>query len=165
LLREGYTRREQRTTNSVRAVWYEKTFEDSDDAYAIEPREGAIALMVQVEFDLSICDDPEASYEDNREYSFSAVYLWVKQHVGEGAYTTVGRFHLPIEARSDLRAFCRLLGELRSVTHRTKGDSPPRRETGKLAEHPAMKELGRLVDAGEVDERRTLAFLEDEQKP
>ena len=46
-----------------------------------------------------------------------------------------------------------------SVTHRTKHDSEPRRKAAKLAEHPAMKELSRMVEAGEISAGRTLGYL------
>jgi hypothetical protein len=46
-----------------------------------------------------------------------------------------------------------------SVMHRTKHDNQPRRKAGKLSEHPAMRELTRMVKAGEVNRKRTLAYL------
>lgn len=46
------------------------------------------------------------------------------------------------------------------VIHRTKADRKARRKAGKLAEHPAMKELSRMIESGEVDGKRTLAYLQ-----
>ena len=46
-----------------------------------------------------------------------------------------------------------------SVIHRTKHDKAPPRKAGKLANHPAMKELARMIAAGEVDRTRTIAYL------
>jgi hypothetical protein len=46
-----------------------------------------------------------------------------------------------------------------SVMHRSKHDNQPRRKAGKLSKHPAMSELTRMVKAGEVNRKRTLAYL------
>ena len=51
------------------------------------------------------------------------------------------------------------------VIHRTKHDTKTRRKAGKLAEHPAMKELSRMIEAGEVSGDRTLAYLKKGRKP
>ena len=51
-----------------------------------------------------------------------------------------------------------------TVIHRTKHDKAPRRKAGKLADHPAMKELARMIEAGEVDRARTLALLKKGRK-
>jgi hypothetical protein len=48
-----------------------------------------------------------------------------------------------------------------SVIHRPKHDKTPRRKAGKLADHPAMKELARMIEAGEVSGDRALAYLKD----
>ena len=52
-----------------------------------------------------------------------------------------------------------------AVMHRSKHDKRRRRKAGKLADHPAMKELLRMVDAGEVNRERTLAYLKKGRKP
>ena len=52
-----------------------------------------------------------------------------------------------------------------TVIHRTKHDTKPRRKAGKLADHPAMKELSRMIEAGEVNRERTLAYLKKGRKP
>lgn len=46
-----------------------------------------------------------------------------------------------------------------SVTHRTKGNKPPRKPARRLADEPAMKELARMMDVAEVNRDRTLAHL------
>ena len=51
-----------------------------------------------------------------------------------------------------------------AVTHRAKHDSGRRRNAGQLAEHPAMIELSRMVEAGEIDRERTLAYLRKGRK-
>ena len=45
------------------------------------------------------------------------------------------------------------------VTHRPKGNKPPRKPARRLADEPAMKELARMMGAGEVNRERTLAHL------
>lgn len=52
---------------------------------------------------------------------------------------------------------------VRIVMVRTKHDkTPPRR---RLADHPAMTELSRMVTAGAVDRTRTIAYLKKEMQP
>jgi hypothetical protein len=48
---------------------------------------------------------------------------------------------------------------------RTKHDKRPRLTGAKLAAHPAMKELARMIQAGEIDPDRTLAHLKSREKP
>ena len=52
-----------------------------------------------------------------------------------------------------------------TVIHRAKHDKKPRRKDGKLDDHPAMKALSRMIEAGEVNHERTLAYLKKGQKP
>lgn len=53
-----------------------------------------------------------------------------------------------------------------AVIHRTKHDSGSPVPRGKeLSEHPAMKELTRMVDSGEVSGKRTIAHLKKARKP
>ena len=52
-----------------------------------------------------------------------------------------------------------------AVIHRTKHDKKARRKAGKLADHPAMKELSRMIEAGEVSHERTLAYLKKGRRP
>jgi hypothetical protein len=51
-----------------------------------------------------------------------------------------------------------------AVIHRTKHDKTTRRKAGKLADHPAMKELSRMIETGEVNRDRTLAYLKKGRK-
>jgi len=51
------------------------------------------------------------------------------------------------------------------VILRAKHDTKRRRMAGKLADHPAMKELARMIEAGEVSRERTLAYLKKGAKP
>jgi len=51
-----------------------------------------------------------------------------------------------------------------SVGLGTKHDKTPRRKAGKWADHPAMEELSRMVEAGEVNRGRTLAYLKKGRK-
>ncbi len=46
-----------------------------------------------------------------------------------------------------------------AVIHRTKHDSKARRKTGKQAKHPAMEELTRMIEAGDVGRERAFAHL------
>src|SRR4051794_15679595 len=66
LLDAGYTRRDETTTDTVRAVVYEK---------AISSNESQLKLLVQIHFELAISDDVGYGYADNRSYSFNGVYL------------------------------------------------------------------------------------------
>lgn len=52
-----------------------------------------------------------------------------------------------------------------AVIHRSKHDKKPRRKAGKLASDPAMKELSRMTETGEVNRERTINYLRKEQKP
>lgn len=52
-----------------------------------------------------------------------------------------------------------------AVIHRPKHDKTPRRKAGNLEDHPAMKELSRMIKDGEVNHDRTLAYLKKGQKP
>jgi hypothetical protein len=47
----------------------------------------------------------------------------------------------------------------KSVIDRTKHDKMTPEKGLKLADHPAMKELSRMVESGEVDAGRTLEHL------
>ena len=55
-------------------------------------------------------------------------------------------------------------GKKAAVIDGTKHDTKTRRKAGKLADHPAMKELSRMIEAGEVDRDRTLAYLSSRPK-
>ena len=57
LLRSGFRCREE-TAAFVRWVWFEKT---------IDSPNSQIRFVIQVEFEITISDDPFASYSDNRD--------------------------------------------------------------------------------------------------
>ncbi len=46
-----------------------------------------------------------------------------------------------------------------AVIHRPKHDKPAKAKGRKLARHPAMQELTRMIAAGEVNRERTIAYL------
>ena len=52
-----------------------------------------------------------------------------------------------------------------AVMDRTKHDKRPRLTGAKLAAHPAMKELARMIQSGEIDPERTLAHLKTRERP
>ncbi len=52
----------------------------------------------------------------------------------------------------------------KSVIHGTKHDKQPQRKPGKLADNPAMKEIARMIEAGEVDAGRTQEHLNKDQQ-
>jgi hypothetical protein len=52
----------------------------------------------------------------------------------------------------------------RAVMHRSKHDKTPQRKAAKLADDPAMKELARMIEAGEVNRDRTVAYLKKGRK-
>ena len=66
LLDAGYTRRDETTTNTVRAVIYEKV---------ISSDESQLKLLVQIHFELAISDSVGYNCSDNCSYSFNGVYL------------------------------------------------------------------------------------------
>ena len=68
LLDAGYSRRDEPSTDQVRAVIYEKT---------ISSDESQLKLLVQIHFELAISDDVGYSYTDLCSYSFNGVYLEV----------------------------------------------------------------------------------------
>ena len=51
-----------------------------------------------------------------------------------------------------------------AVIDRAKHDRKTRRKAGKLTDHPAMKELSRMIEAGEVSGDRTIAYLKKGRK-
>jgi len=68
LLKLGFTRHEEDTADTVRSVWYRKAFDSIDSNVKIE---------VEVEFELSISDDPYASYTDNLDYFWNGCFIRV----------------------------------------------------------------------------------------
>ncbi len=68
LEKEGFVRRDEEITDVVRWVWYEKTIDSIDSQ---------VRLVLQVEFELSISDNPFVRTIDNFSYSFNGVYLQI----------------------------------------------------------------------------------------
>lgn len=68
LLDFGYARRDERGTDTVRGVVYEK---------ALTSDESQLKLSVQVHFELAISDDVGYDYPELCSYSFTGVYLEV----------------------------------------------------------------------------------------
>lgn len=66
LEKAGFVRRDEETSDVVRWVRYEKTLESIDSQ---------VTLVLQVEFELSISDNPYVRTIDNFSYSFNGVYL------------------------------------------------------------------------------------------
>lgn len=64
LITFGFIRRDEETTDSTRFIWYEKTL-----------KKGRFSYILQIEFELSISDDPYGSYSDNHSYTFNDIYL------------------------------------------------------------------------------------------
>jgi hypothetical protein len=111
LTRHGYIRRDEETTDSVRSVWYEKSF-DSDYSQ--------LRLIIQIEFELAIYDG-HGSYRDNLDYSFNGVYLRVydrqMERMGNHPYDEdtenpkeIDRYKLNIHTLSSLRALAKIFG-------------------------------------------------------
>lgn len=113
LIGNGYARREEETTESVRLVWYEKTFGSF---------ESNLRFVIQIEFELSISDAPYASWTENCTYCFNGVYLvvidrqmrrWDNVTYEEDTECPgrIGRYKLEIHTMSRLRSLCSVLGE------------------------------------------------------
>jgi len=52
---------------------------------------------------------------------------------------------------------------LKSVTLRTKGNTAPGKKAENLADEPEMKELSRMIEAGELNTERTADFIQAEE--
>jgi hypothetical protein len=50
------------------------------------------------------------------------------------------------------------------VTLRTKGNTAARRTARRMADEPEMRELSRMIDAGELDAGRAARYTRDEAK-
>lgn len=66
LEKAGFVRRDEETTDVDRWIWYERT---------IDGIESQVTLILQVEFEMSISDNPFVRTSDNFWYSFNGVYL------------------------------------------------------------------------------------------
>ena len=116
LLENGFIRRDEETTGSVRSVWYEKTF---------DPHDSQLRLTIQVEFELDIYDDDSASYTENRIYSLNDIYLLVTDRQMEregdkhsGYYyedterpREIDRCRLNIKTFEQLLTLCNMIGD------------------------------------------------------
>lgn len=108
----GFVEREEETTDVVRWVWYERT---------IDSIESQVRFVVQVEFELSISDDPFVRTSDNFSYSFNGVYLkvidrqmqrWDSQSYDEETEVPreIDRFQVNVSTLAQLRSLCKMLG-------------------------------------------------------
>ncbi len=122
LLKMGFTCKEEDSTDARRLVWYEKTFQADDSQ---------VKIIVQVEFEMCLRDDPSASYTNNVSYEFNKVYLKIVDRRMEeyddetrGKFDhydykvfkeesekprTIGHYPLDIQKVSQLRALCKML--------------------------------------------------------
>ena len=109
LLDAGYIRRDEATTDIVRAVAYEKV---------ISSNESQLKLLVQIHFELAISDDVGYEYDEFCSRSFNGVYLEVQDRQMEAEdnryfdeesehATSVGTLKLDIESRARSNGFLR----------------------------------------------------------
>lgn len=127
LEKEGFVCREEETSDVSRWVWYERTIIESE-----------VTLVLQVEFELSILDNPFVRTTDNFCYSFNGVYLriieppvdrgdrsserenFLKQPgipslnkvlelFGEEEHREIDRFELRVTTRAQLRSLCKMI--------------------------------------------------------
>ena len=131
LEKAGFVEREEETTDVVRWVWFERT---------IDSVESEVTLVLQVEFELAISDDPFVRTSDNFSYSFNGVYLKIIERQMERedsesadeasvlknshmlsldafmkAYVKeepreIDRVNLRVTTRAQLRSLCKMLG-------------------------------------------------------
>jgi hypothetical protein len=123
----GFVRRDEHTSDVVRWVWYEKTIDSFDSQ---------VRLILQVELELSISDNPVVKTCDNFSYSFNGVYLKVIEPQMEKWDTQaedkvsslssphippldvlvdeepreIGRFELRVSTLAQLRSLSKMLG-------------------------------------------------------
>lgn len=74
LEKAGFVRRDEETTDVDRWVWYERT---------IDGIESQVTLILQVEFEMSISDNPFVRTSDNFSYNFNGVYLKIIERPAE----------------------------------------------------------------------------------
>ena len=131
LEKAGFVRRDEETTDVVRWVWYERT---------IDSVESEVTLVLQVEFELSISDNPVVRTSDNFSYNFNGVYLKISERPVETANSRsyereeffkhprilslndfadlcvkdepreIDRFGLRVSTLAQLRSLCKMLG-------------------------------------------------------
>jgi hypothetical protein len=117
LEKAGFARREEETSDVVRWVWYEKTIESQ------------VTFVLQVEFEMSISDNPFVKTGDNFTYSFNGVFLGVIEEETESEEPLVDlpngppialmmekerreidRLELSVNTLAELRSLCKMLG-------------------------------------------------------
>ncbi len=114
LERIGFDEREGSVSSYEHWIRYEKS---------IQSLESNLRFIVQVDFDLTISDEPHGSYSDNHHYSFNGVFLKVDDRQMDRDYydnttfdeetespRTIDRWPLRIHTVSRLRSFCDMLG-------------------------------------------------------
>jgi hypothetical protein len=127
LEKAGFVEREEETTDAVRWVWYERP---------IDSIVSQVTLTLQVEFELSISDDPFVRTSDNFNYNFNGVYLKIIEgRMEKGASQSydmetfvkhphilplalmmdeepreLDRLILNVSTRAQLRSLCKILG-------------------------------------------------------
>jgi hypothetical protein len=114
LLKMGFTRTEEDSTDNYRWVHYSRTFQSDKSTFK---------FIVRVVYEMSLRDDPEASYEENVSYSFEHVYLLVTDRCMEQLEVHgltcfdedsekprfVGATKLNIQTRAELKALVKML--------------------------------------------------------
>jgi hypothetical protein len=128
LEKEGFVRRDEETWDiSSTWVWYERTVIESE-----------VTLVLQVEFELSVFDNPFVRTSDNFCYSFNGVYLRIiappvdkgnrsseRENIlkqpgtlslekvldlfGEEEPREIDRLELRVTTRAQLRSLCRMI--------------------------------------------------------
>ena len=107
----GFVRQDCESSDTVRMVWYERTIDSS---------ESQVRFIVQVEFELTIGDDPSCPSIDNYSYSFNRVYLKVidrkMRRLDNQFYDDetesprkIGRVEVNIRTLNHLRMLCKML--------------------------------------------------------
>lgn len=110
LLALGYEREEEETA-WVRRVWFSKSLESSGSQ---------LRLLIRIEFELGISDEPHLSYEQARSYSFNCVQLSVidrqMTRIDNREFDTetehpqlIGTVDLAVHRLSDVETVVRLL--------------------------------------------------------
>ena len=111
LERKGFTCRKEESSDCVRSVWFEKSFDSI---------QSNVRFTVQVEYELFISDNPFCRTSDNFHYSFNGTYLividrqmrrWDNQSYDEETECPreIDRYRLNIETMSRLRSLCEAL--------------------------------------------------------
>ena len=101
LERYSFVRRDESSTDSVRWVWFERV---------LDSNECNLRLVIRIEFELAISDEPGASYRENRSYSFNRVVLEVDKVSDEPDKTEfLGEYELNIQTLREVKQLANLL--------------------------------------------------------